>query len=166
MRLNNEHKATYKTSIKSVASTYKAFKDFLEGKIVLDYGCGKYPELIKERAKEIGIKKMYFYDINNHKYNNKDVIKNNIDFVVCNNVLNVIKDDNIIKSIIKEIFNSKASKIVFKVYKGNGSGIGKSTTIGTYQRNAKAVDYLYLFDGLNAKVKGDYIMIRKGGKND
>lgn len=55
--------------------------------------------------------------------------------------MNVIDNDEVIKSIIADIKNMKVQAF-FTIYEGNKSGIGKETKKNCWQRNEKVVDYI------------------------
>jgi hypothetical protein len=72
---------------------------------------------------------------------------------ICSNVLNVINDDETIRTIAHQLESSQ--KALVTVYEGNKSGQGKATTKG-FQRNLKTKEYLKFFN--NATVKENVII--------
>jgi hypothetical protein len=102
---------------------------------VLDYGAGMF-DTGKNYLESHGIK-VYRYDPYNVSAdeNHRALVafdENQVDAVLCSNVLNVITPDKI-KSTLRHL--TKAScKLYFTVYEGDRSGIGKATTKG-YQAN-------------------------------
>lgn len=130
------------TSIKQVPAVFKNLR-IEKGMTILDYGCGKY-DLAKEYVESFGAT-YYGYD----KYNRTDE-ENQIalacdpDLIVCANVLNVIKEDEVIEEIMEEITHYGCD-VVFSVYEGDKSGEGKETVKG-YQRNEKATNYFKFFE--------------------
>lgn len=112
---------------------------------IIDYGCGRYPELIESflKNKFTGCSNYIPYD----PYwfpRFKDVISPlPNDIFVCSNVLNVIDDDNIVKDICTKASWYPAFAIT--IYEGDKTGIGKVSKKDCYQRNQKIKDYLQYF---------------------
>lgn len=132
--------------------------DFTKGITVIDYGCGKYTDHIKERMRENKIQ-WYGYDpYNQPDIVNTETLKHKADTVVCCNVLNVIDDDDTIVDIVHRLFYL-GKEVIIQIYEGNKSGIGKQTGADQYQRNAKADWYrdLIISLGYNATKKGNLI---------
>jgi hypothetical protein len=63
--------------------------------------------------------------------------------IVCNNLLNVIKEDQILAEIVQHIATFDVQAI-FSVYEGNKSGIGSATKKDCYQRNETKKSYIPL----------------------
>ena len=65
------------------------------------------------------------------------------DYIVCANVLNVIKENEIVGSVVSAIksLSGRSTIAIFCVYEGNGSGHGTRTTKG-WQRNQKTESYV------------------------
>ena len=137
-------KQTYtskKTSLKQIPAVIKNLV-IDEYMTILDYGCGKY-DLTKEYVESFGAT-YYGYDkYNRTEEENKLALACKPDIIVCANVLNVIKEDEVIEEIINHMLTFKCD-ILFSVYEGNKTGEGKPTTRG-YQRNEKAVNYIEKF---------------------
>lgn len=143
---------------------YNAFK-FNPGSVVLDYGCGKYINHIRNKMYENGCT-WYGYD----KYNQSDEFnqvaellmehKDYFDVGVCSNVLNVIDSIDVIKSIIKDIKDC-CKTAVFFIYEGNGSGNGSVSKKDCWQRNEKVSQYAELMSGMGyvPTVKGKMIVL-------
>lgn len=109
--------------------------------IILNYGAGKH---YKKHTEMFGSNL-----INYDKYVNEiNIIPNNneFDIVICSNVLNVIKDDMEIKNILDYFDTLKGKKIYITVYEGDKSNIGKTTKLGTYQKNKPLKYWNYLWD--------------------
>lgn len=62
--------------------------------------------------------------------------------IVCNNVINVIKENDIIMNVLGILYDfaSDETDIYITIYEGDKSGIGKVTSKG-YQRNQKRDEY-------------------------
>ena len=130
-----------------------------DGKSVLDYGCGKYTDHIAAAMLEKA-SAYHPYD----PYNQSDVtntyslieqgnacMMSTNTAVICSNVLNVIAEDDIIIEIIRD--SLKLGRYMYiTVYTGNGSGVGRPTKKGCYQRNAKLSAYAALAEKAGARV--------------
>jgi len=151
--------ASYLTSRNQIARTYKVFNEELQNaETVLDYGSGKYHERLMEYCNTNNINAT-LYEPYNEAINTKPNGK--FEVVICNNVLNVIESDDVLMGIIIDCLKYATKKIIFCIYEGDRDGIGKVRKGGTYQRNAKAKEYLPYFDGLNVKTKGNFIIIER-----
>ena len=118
---------------------------------VLDYGCGKFTDMIKSHVNEQGAE-YYPYDKYNVDNDTNEASMNigqkyGFDTVFCCNVLNVIDNDNVIWEILHTMFNllNNRSKMYIQIYEGNRTGIGKATKADCYQRNEKTRDYEKFF---------------------
>lgn len=83
---------TINTSIKQVPAVFTKYKrEIRKGHSILNYGCGRYPELVDEFLVRTTLKFDPYYD-----GDNGEVRKRNsqcADVTVCANVLNVIESD-------------------------------------------------------------------------
>lgn len=119
---------------------------------IIDYGCGKYTNHIAMDVykKYHGLAAIKFYD----KYNqsasvNKDTLlyMTVADVTVVSNVLNVIKEEEVIRDILRDLFRNITCShgfVYFSIYEGNKSGIGKQTKEDCWQRNEPAENYIPL----------------------
>lgn len=125
------------TSVNSsrLPKIYNLAKEKIEGKSVLDYGCGKYFDNYIDKVNA----GLYGYD----KYNRHDeiMLERNYDIVVCSNVLNVIAVLDERLRILKEM-KRLAPTVLITVYEGDKSRIGKETKKDCYQLNRYAADYI------------------------
>lgn len=101
---------------------------------VLDYGAGKYLNHIADFIHEKG-GIYYGYD----KYNqtpehNENCLSCNPDIIICSNVLNVIKENEILRHVMR-VMSSYNKPIFIKIYEGDKSGVGKETKPNCWQRN-------------------------------
>lgn len=130
----------------------------LKGKIIFDYGAGK-PQtvnMIRDFLEKYDIDYIP-YDI----YNLSDADncyaferRYEADVYICSNVLNVIKEEEIIQSIINEFFmfvlhyhsGIMNKPFFFKIYEGDKSGNGKQSQKDCWQRNQKTKDYIDNWD--------------------
>ncbi len=130
----------------------------LRGKKIFDYGAGK-PETCQIIRNELW--KYRIEHISYDKYNlPKEVNRRNLasaltaDVFVCSNVLNVIKEDDIIQDIIETIAYKSLKNVnriehkpfFFTIYDGDKSGVGKQSQDDCWQRNQKLQSYLEDFN--------------------
>ena len=140
-------------------------------RMVMDYGCGKYIDHIRDHVQSRHC--AYFpYD----PYNQSDdenastatLVCNAMYLhipvdVVCSNVLNVINSEAEISRIchhIEEIVTTTGGTGFVTVYEGDRSGVGHQTGKDSYQRNEVLRDYLRFFH--NATVKNGMIIVKGG----
>lgn len=147
------------TSVNSKRVPALFSKFCFKGKSVLDYGCGKYPEIIKEYVESFSGK--YFgYD----PYNLGNEIPENqmFDVVTISNVLNVIQEDEVIENIIHEAMRI-ANTAIIAIYEGDKSGIGRATKKDCYQRNQSKYWYYRFIGNMGYKVeiKSGFILVTK-----
>lgn len=119
-------------------------------KKVLNFGCGlgyiNHTAMLKEQIELINYDP-YIKEISEIKDTE------NIDAVVCNNVLNVIEDNQILINVIETLISFNKT-VHITIYEGDRTGTGRKTTKGTYQRNTKSKDY---------EILSKYGFIFKGG---
>lgn len=121
--------------------------DFEEGTINLDYGGGRFDNATTALA-ERGVTNLIYDPFNRTKEHNDAVIRavrdeGGADTITCSNVLNVIAEQEVRLSVIKNIKKLLKPNGVayFTVYEGNGTGIGAESPKG-YQLNKKTRDYV------------------------
>ena len=138
------------TSIAQVSKAITTFETkfgFRKGSVILDYGGGRY-DLAIDYMKKRGCR-LVVYDPfwRSAEYNKKslDTFKQHPDYITCANVLNVIKEDNIVEAVVSRIrrLSRPGTIVCLSIYEGNGTGMGKRTTKG-WQRNQKMDSYLPL----------------------
>lgn len=108
---------------------------------VLDFGSGRYTNHIQQFVNQNwGI--YYPYDPNwISELQNKVSLNCKPDIIICANVLNVIKEEEIMKDILFGLLEFNCP-VVFSIYEGNKSGIGNETRKGCWQRNKTKESYL------------------------
>lgn len=163
----NQQYTSKNTSINKVTKVYKQYN--FSNKLILDYGGGKY-DTNKVYLSQFW-NTTYIYDPYNRTEDentyalNQIILNNGADIVVCANVLNVIKEDEILENILFNLLKYvKYNGIIYiQIYQGNGRGIGQVTTKG-FQRNEKAKYYYDLIKRVycNSKIilKGNIYEIR------
>lgn len=139
------------TALNQVASTFTNRKFDFDDSLILDFGCGKGKS--KEFCeKEFTNCTVCLYDPY-HNFNQVDTyitaVANNTEkkktVITCNNVLNVLTNNTLLEVLaqIKKIAElTHTNKIIFKIYEGDKSGIGKITKNDCYQRNEKTENYV------------------------
>ena len=157
------------TSINSTRLPAVYSKAPLPHKLVMDYGCGKHIDHIREHIQSL--RKTYLpYD----PYNQDDdrnattatlvcnamYLHYPVD-VVCSNVLNVIDDDDTVRKIARhlvEITTMSGGIGYVTVYEGDRSGTGRQTGPDQFQRNEPLRSYLRFFPE-TAKIRNGMIII-------
>ncbi len=138
------------------ASTKKIDFSQFEGMQGLDIGGGKFDNL-KDTLKDNYNIDLFIYDkFNRTETENGQALLCQPAFILCNNVLNVIKEDDIILDIIKliECYNVP---FFLSVYEGDKTGDGKQSKKGCFQRNQKIQDYVKFFT-VDIKIKNGIII--------
>jgi 2-polyprenyl-3-methyl-5-hydroxy-6-metoxy-1,4-benzoquinol methylase len=113
---------------------------------VLDYGGGKYDELTNLLA-ERGVTSMVYDPFNRSEDHNKLVWKTFLhrraDIALCSNVLNVIKEPEVRREVLRDIkrMTKPSGMVFFTVYEGDKSSRGRKTTKG-WQANRPTRNYL------------------------
>lgn len=139
------------TSLNQVSRAFTIYQSkigFIPGSEILDYGGGKFDAAVAF-MKNYGCNVKVYDPYNRSPTHNSAVLnhfsKKKPDYIVCANVLNVIKENEIVGSVISAIksLSGKSTVVIFCVYEGNGSGHGAKTTKG-WQRNQKTDSYVPL----------------------
>jgi hypothetical protein len=137
-----------KTSINTLNKAYKLIKDkYPIASLIFDYGCGKY-NTNKDFAEECGYEWQGYDPYNRTEDENIACIRRLGQYpmypeaIMCNNVLNVLENSNIINNVLCDIshYAGKDTDIYITIYEGDKSGVGKVTNKG-YQRNEKLIKY-------------------------
>lgn len=137
--------------------------------INLDYGGGKFDNATAALEGK-GVTNLIYDPYNRSSGHNKDVIdtvrKNGgADTVTCSNVLNVIKEPEARKAVIKNIYSllKNSGTAYFTVYEGTGKGNEGPTRSG-YQLNKKTGDYVEEISSVFPSVsrRGKLIIASKG----
>lgn len=125
-------------------------------RMVMDYGCGRYTDHIKEHVNGQGKAYLPFDPYNQPDDRNaatativcNAMVRRVPVDVVCSNVLNVIDDDDTVRKIaghIEQIVIASGGTGYVTVYEGNKSGAGRQTGPDQYQRNEPLRSYLKYF---------------------
>lgn len=129
-----------KTSLKQISRCFSARYGFPfpQGSIVCDFGGGAYDYNIEEMAKR-GVEVIVIDPFNrSREYNEKNIdwlSHNPPQYVTCNNVLNVIEEDNAMMNCINNVACLAQNGIaIFTVHDGDRDGNSRETSKG-YQRH-------------------------------
>ena len=137
--------------------------------VVLDYGCGKYTDHIRDCLRMQGCV-MLPYDPFNQPVHVNLISMNYVDRckkehvpvdVVCSNVLNVIDSDGEVSRIchcLEGIATATGGTAYITVYEGDRSGVGRQTGKDQYQRNENLRDYLRFFH--RATIRNGMIIVK------
>lgn len=112
---------------------------------ILDIGCGKETKHIEEFCDMYNIKYRGYDPYWKTAKENSDALNCNPDFIACSNVLNVIKENDIVHEIHKWMRRQQVPYFI-KVYEGDKSFIGRETKKGCYQRNLPTEEYIQYND--------------------
>lgn len=124
------------------------------GMLLLDYGCGRYPETTRAALCLSPLEYAYCDPYNvepaeNGRNRARVMAAGGADVVMCANVLNVIDSDDAVQAVVDDAIHMLAdrcgSTAVFSVYEGDRSGTGRQTKTDCWQRNQKLRDYVRFF---------------------
>ena len=129
------------TSIKQIAHTFKAVQ-FKNTDRILDYGGGKY-EITSDYMKSRVAVFEVFDPYNRAPEHNARVIARDYNVITCNNVLNVIKENEIIEDIVKTIYEKlpTGGRAYFLIKAPDKKHNGAYISNKGYQRNEKPTAY-------------------------
>lgn len=139
-----------RTSIRQVSKPYKIHLDkfgFEKGATILDFGGGRFDDA-KNFMQKYDVKVMVYDPYNRSNEHNRKVIsavmKKTPSYIICANVLNVIKENEVVEDVVKKIkrLAGPNTLCIFSVYEGNGTGHGRQTGPDQYQRNQKTDSYV------------------------
>ncbi|ELP6119205.1 TPA: hypothetical protein I7730_14710 [Vibrio vulnificus] len=161
-----------KTSINSnkLPKGISALSDLpMGGKIVFDYGCGRFLNS-RQFVSDLGGLYLGFDPFNRTSFENQVSLmywfSGRVDYIVCSNVLNVISEDDLVQDICTKVLDKVVecgAVALFTVYEGNKSGIGRLVRDDQYQRNEPLGCYLARFmrNDVTVSVKSSVIIIKK-----
>lgn len=129
------------------ASTKAIDWEQYRGMVALDIGGGSYNNLRDYLRTQYGITLHVYDKYNRSEDENVAALECKPDLVICNNVLNVIQEDSIVRS-LAILIESYNVDFYVSVYEGNKSGIGSPSKKDCYQRNEKIRNYLKFFSDL------------------
>lgn len=140
---------------------------YFTGRVVLDWGCGKYTDHIRA-ALPRHLAYLPYDPFNQPEEVNRDtlaLIRIAVHTAtpvtcICSNVLNVIDNDEEVRKIanwLRYIVTETGGIGYVTVYEGDRSGTGRKTGPDQYQRNAPIREYLKYFPG--ARIQSGMIVI-------
>lgn len=117
---------------------------FYSNQKVLDIGGGKFDNL-KDYLKANFNIDLFIYDkYNRDQQQNETALNCNPTIIICNNVLNVIDNEEVIQDVANFIQSYNVPYFI-SIYEGNRTGTGKATGCDQYQRNETLKSYLKYF---------------------
>ena len=140
------------TSIRQVSRPYKVIVTKLgisPRSLILDYGGGRFDDAI-DFMRPYGCPVLVYDPYNRSAEHNRSVMervrRTKPKYIICANVLNVIKENNVLESVVRNIkrLSGPNTVCIFSVWEGNGTGHGKQSGPDQYQRNQKTDSYLPL----------------------
>lgn len=122
--------------------------------LVLDYGCGKKTDHIARFLHDYNFNFLGYDPYWLDKGTNTIAVRSNPDICICSNVLNVIKEKDIVDRVHCEVIRqSKSGQLYFiSVYEGDKSYAGRQTKPNCWQRNETTDMYLFNKEALKRKV--------------
>jgi hypothetical protein len=136
------------TSQRQLPATFKAVKQWVAGTVNFDLGAGKYPEILTDELKSKGVTNYPWDPFNlSEETNNASlaaIADKKADTVTVNNVLNVIKEQDVRSLTIARAADSLKpdGTAYFYIYDGNRDGVGKATGGDKWQNNMKPAEYV------------------------
>lgn len=133
-------------------------KDGLNPPCVLDYGCGKETKHIEKFLAQKGFRYLGYDPYWKSASHNITALRVPAAVCVCSNVLNVIKEKDVVNSIHNNVAGHPcAGRLYFiSIYEGDKSLIGRETKKNCWQRNETADMYIaYHTEILKKKVITD-----------
>ena len=153
----NQKYSSANTSINKVGRLYKVFCHEKTSGKVLDFGAGKY------RKGTIFLHDKGFYVDSYEPSLHDNLPSDKYNTILISNVLNVIKEDEIILQILKTCKEMLEydGRVLITVYEGDKSAKGKPSKEDCYQRNARTAEYIGLVSKVfdNVKIKQNIIIL-------
>lgn len=117
---------------------------FTANDIVLDYGGGKFglvAEYMNGKVKEFHTVDKFNRCEKWNTFHTTEAVKHGVNVVTCANVLNVIKENEIVDEVIETVYKLTTDRAVFCVYEGDKTGNGRKTQRSSWQRNERTTLY-------------------------
>lgn len=153
--ISSKHTSVNKSKLPAIYS-YIDWNKY-KGSNILDYGAGKFDNTRVYLKDNYNIN-LYTYD----KYNrtedeNIEALNCIPSAIICANVLNVIKEDNIIQDIVNKCLSYNVPTF-FQIYEGGKTGIGSISKKDCWQRNENVGHYVRFFKNKNIQIIKKYIL--------
>lgn len=116
--------------------------NFFRDKILLDVGAGKYTEHIKKFLEPYGIHYVPYDPYNCTAEENLYASSIVPDVIVCSNVFNVIKEQDLIYELY-DMITAFDVPFFITVYEGDKSWVGRETRKDCWQRNQEIDAYIF-----------------------
>lgn len=151
------------TSINTVNKVYTKC-EFKRGSKVLDWGGGEYDTNKQYMAKK-GVDVGVFDPFNRSNEHNMKILERYMlpNYIVCSNVLNVIKEESIVIDVLKKLrlYSRPGTTIYIAIYEGDRSGVGRQSKKDSWQRNEKAGAYKGIIETVFGVSEGNAIVSKK-----
>lgn len=149
------------TSLNQIPKTGKLLSTMgiKEKTVILDYGCGGFNKFSTYCKEELKLTYFGYDPYWKNEEENNNALYCQPEVITCNNVFNVIEENNVLEMILDRLKGYQC-KVIIKVYEGNKTGIGKVSKKDCFQRNMRAKDYLPIIGNYfeNIVIKGDIII--------
>lgn len=139
------------TSVNQLAAYYRKaiqHRYIVEGDYILDYGCGKnyYNTICFAYANsfDVCLYDPYHMSEDSNRATTQHSNMVHVTGITCNNVLNVLKTVDMVKVLLhlQDMAIDYGVTIMFTIYEGDKSGIGRHTKRDCYQRNERISAYV------------------------
>lgn len=120
------------------------------GKVIVDYGCGRWPWMAAAVLRDMGAKQVISYDPYN--YTSAEIAGrveearalHSVDVVCLSNVLNVIPEYRERWNVVRLCCDllRPGGRLFITVYEGDRSGCGRETMADCWQENRPTADYV------------------------
>jgi hypothetical protein len=168
MTITSAATSVNKSKPPAIVNLIKKINGFHDGQRILDYGCGKYPE-VTERAIMEDYDVIYSgYDPHNrNSEENNEALKRfrKADVVLLSNVLNVLQHKAVQAATVIKAYQELAmgGTLYITVYEGDKSGSGRVTKKDCWQENRKTEDYMDMLRDIfpHTERKGKLIIVYK-----
>lgn len=156
------------TSINSTKLPHIFAAVSMQGLTVLDYGCGRYTDHIRQH-----VEAQDAYYLPYDPYNQPENVNTKSrawamlahvagakTLAVLSNVLNVIQEDDIVVSIVNDAL-TLTGNVIISIYEGDRTGNGRQTGRDQWQRNERKAAYISLLQahGFNARHGHGFILV-------
>lgn len=140
----------------------------LQGLTVIDYGCGRYTDHIRQHVEAQGARYLPF-----DPYNQPDDVNTNSRTAailahiagvkaisILSNVLNVIREDDVILHIVDDALQLTGN-VLISIYEGDRTGNGRQTGPDQWQRNERRAAYVRMLQahGFKARPWHGFILV-------
>jgi hypothetical protein len=169
MTVTSANTSINKTRAPAIVKLVEKIDGFQPGQTVLDWGCGKYPEVTEKALEKHRLNYAGYDPYNRTRDENLNCWASfyKADVVLMSNVLNVIPKVAIQTLTVLQAHKAlkMGGKLYTTVYEGDKSGQGRETKPGCWQENKKTSEYVTLlkkiFGQMAVQRKGKLIIVKK-----